>query len=101
MSELNGSARYDESPPRSGSFGLLISGFVGLAFLGVLYLVSPFFLYLALAALGMLVVVGLHWILWGRRMTTELKGEREELLRRDAEAERERDNPPPPWERRF
>ena len=102
MSERNGATHpFDETEPRSNTLGIMLSGLVGLAFLALLYFVSEFFLYLALGVLALFALVGLHWILWGKRMTAEMAEERRQLLEKDAEEERQRHTPPPPWERRF
>lgn len=102
MSERNGApSPFAEPAPRSKTLGFLLTALVGLAFLALLYFVSEFFLYLVLAVLALFGLVGLHWFLWGRRMTQDTQEERRQLLEHDAEAERKHAAKPPPWERRF
>ena len=102
MSERNGATESD-SPRSGGPLGMVLSGVVVLAFFAFLYLVSPYFLYMALAVLALFLLAGLHWVLWGKQMTKETEEERRQLLEQDAREERQRAEKPQqqPWERRF
>jgi hypothetical protein len=58
-------------------------------------LTGGFLLYLLLAAAGVAVLGGLHYLLWGRLMSEETAGEREEAELRDRAELQEWDLPEP------
>lgn len=98
MSGLNGStSSWHDKPARKGTVGLVLASLVVLGVVAIIFVVNP---YLALVPLGLLCLVLLHWLLWGKRLTKELQEERQRLLDQERTHE-QTTSQPAPWERRY
>jgi hypothetical protein len=81
---------HDTRPPRRQTFlTVFLALLLGTFALVVLVLVSGgFFLYVIYLALAIAGIAMIHYVLWGRALSREVAGEREEeQLRQRAEAE--------------
>lgn len=99
MSEQNGSTTsWQEPPRRKGNVGLILAGVIMFGIAAVLFAINP---YLPLVPAGLLLVVLLHWLLWGKSLTRDMQQERERLLAEEAKQQTPTQGPSAPWERRF
>ncbi len=72
---------------RENFLSVFLAGLAALSFLAVLVLISSLFLYVLLVAVAMFLVGMLHYLLWGKMLSDEVAGEREEeQLRQRAQA---------------
>jgi hypothetical protein len=87
--EVNMNAPNHPSESRQNFLTIFLTLVVGLFFLFVLVLITGgFFFYIILALLGITGLGAFHYVLWGKALTDEVAGLREEeQLRQRAEAE--------------
>ena len=72
---------------RENFLSVFLAGLAALSFLAVLVLISSIFLYVLMVAAAMFLVGMIHYLLWGKVLSDEVAGEREEeQLRQRAQA---------------
>ena len=97
MDHSNGTPPHPQSTGREAFLAIVLALFVGFgAVIALVFVTGGFFAYVILIGIGLALVSGLHYLLWGWAMPTNAKTDEQQLENGD-----EVPTPPTPWERRF